>query len=206
MPISVSKPRQVYAQEDEGNTGQDPGQKDEQKQEQPLVVFIVVFLSGNQPVRIIDIIAIQIQGRRCRVLEMGSILPLFALDCVAVDGALAVAGYLAGGGLIHQRRFDDVVPAPYDVPLPLPAHAMGDFFVERHRNGIAPDQDREYDRPLDPVDGVIGEHRDERLLDTQFQHHPGNFRYIACAHHTISGGAPQGWMRFLLFVIVRYIL
>ena len=62
------------------------------------MVFVVVFLAGKQLVRIIDIIEIQVQGRRCRVLEMGSILPLFAVDRVAVDGAPVVAGYLTGGG------------------------------------------------------------------------------------------------------------
>lgn len=109
--ICLSKPRQVYAQENEGDASQDPRQEDDRKQEQPLVVFVVVFLAGKQLVRIIDIIEIQVQGRRCRVLEMGSVLPFFAFDCVAVDSAPVVAGYLTGGVLIHQRRFDDVVPA-----------------------------------------------------------------------------------------------
>ena len=62
MPICVSKPRQVYAQEDAGDAGQAPGQKDDRKQEQPLVVFLVALLTGKQLVRIIDIIKIQIQG------------------------------------------------------------------------------------------------------------------------------------------------
>ena len=174
MPISVSKPRQVYAQEDEGDAGQDPGQKDDRKQEQPLVVFVVVLLTGEQLVRIIDIIEIQVQGRRCRVLEMGNILPLFVCDRVSIDGAPVVAGYLARGVLVHQRRFDDVVPALCDVPFPFPADAVGHLFVERHRDGIAADQDGEYDCPFEPVDRIVGKHRDESLLDTQFQHLPGN--------------------------------
>ena len=174
MPICLSKPRQVHAQENEGDASQDPRQEDDRRQEQPLVVFIVVLLAGKQLVRIIDIIEIQVQGRRCRVLEMGSILPLFAVHCVAIDGAPVVAGYLAGGVLVHQRRFDGMAPAFCNVPLPLPADAVGDFFVQRHRDGIAADQDGEYDRPFKPVDGIVGKHRDERLLDTQFQHLPGN--------------------------------
>ena len=105
MPICISKPRQVYAQEGQSNAGQDPGQKDDWKQEQPLVIFVVVLLAGEQLVRIINIIEIQVQGRRCRVLEMGSILPLFAVHCVAIDGAPVVAGYLAGGVLVAMSRF-----------------------------------------------------------------------------------------------------
>ena len=177
--ICLSKPRQVYAQENEGDASQDPRQEDDRKQEQPLVVFVVVFLAGKQLVRIIDIIEIQVQGRRCRVLEMGSILPLFAVDRVAVDGAPVVAGYLTGGVLVHQRRLDDVVPALCDIPFPLPADAVGHLFVERHRDGIAADQDRKYDRPFEPVDRIIGKHRDESLLDTQFQHLHGNCRYFS---------------------------
>ena len=56
--ICLSKPRQVYAQENEGDASQDPRQEDDRKQEQPLVVFVVVFLAGKQLVRIIDIIAV----------------------------------------------------------------------------------------------------------------------------------------------------
>ena len=83
-------------------------------------------------------------------------------------------GYLAGGVLIHQGRFNDVVPALCDVSLPLPAHAVGHLFVERHRDGIAAYQDGEYNRPFEPVYRIVGKHRDESLLDTQFQHLPGN--------------------------------
>ena len=174
MPICPSKSRQVYTQENEGDAGQDPGQKDDRKQEQPLVVFVVVLLAGKQLVRIIDIIEIQVQGRCRWMLEIGGILPLLAVDCVTVGGVPVVAGYLAGGVLVRQSRFDDVVPALCDVPFPLPAHAMGDLFVQRHRDGIAADQDRKYDRPFEPVDRIIGKHRDESLLDTQFQHLPSN--------------------------------
>ena len=168
--------------EDEGKADQDPGQKNDRKQEQPLVVFIVVLLTGKQLVRIIDIIEIQIQGRCCRVLEMGSILPFFAFDCVAIDGAPVVARYLAGGVLIHQRRFHDVVPALCDVSFPFPADAVGHLFVERHRDGIAADQDGEYDCPFEPVDRIVGKHRDESLLDTQFQHLP---RHLLCSSYDI---------------------
>ena len=59
------------------------------------MVFIVVLLAGEQLAGIIDVIEIQVQGRRCRVLEMGNILPLFAVNRVTVDGAPVVAGYLA---------------------------------------------------------------------------------------------------------------
>ena len=149
------------------------------------MVFVVVLLAGKQLVRIIDIIEIQVQGRRCRVLEMGSILPLFVCDRVSIDGAPVVAGYLARGVLVHQRRFDDVVPALCDIPFPLPADAVGHLFVERHRDGIAADQDRKYDRPFEPVDGVIGKHRDESLLDTQFQHLHGNCRYFSYPSYDI---------------------
>ena len=48
------KSRQVHAQEDEGKAGQDPGQKNDRKQENRLVVFVVVFLTGKRLVRIID--------------------------------------------------------------------------------------------------------------------------------------------------------
>ena len=195
---SILKSRQVYAQENKGKAGQDPGQKNDWKQEQPLVVFIVVLLAGEQLAGIIDVIEIQVQGRRCRVLEMGNILPLFVCDRVSIDGAPVVAGYFTGGMLVHQRCFDDVAPAPGDVPLPLPADAVGHLFVERHCDGIAADQDGEYDRPFEPVDGIVGEHGGERLLDTQFQHLPPAVRSISCAHHTTFCGAPQGGMRFLL--------
>ena len=47
-------------QEDEGNTGQDPGQKDDREQEDRLVVFVVVLLAGKQLIGIINIIEIQI--------------------------------------------------------------------------------------------------------------------------------------------------
>ena len=182
---SILKSRQVYAQENKGKASQDPGQKNDRKQEQPLVVFIVVLLAGKQLVRIIDIIEIQVQGRRCRVLEMGNILPLFVCDRVSIDGAPVVAGYLAGGVLVHQRRFNDVVPALCDVPFSLPTDAVGHLFVERHRDGIAADQDRKHDRPFEPVDGVIGKHRDESLLDTQFQHLHGNCRYFSYPSYDI---------------------
>ena len=119
------------------------------------------------------------------MLEMGSILPFFAFDCVAIDGAPVVAGHLTGGVLIHQRRFDYVVPAFCDIPLPFPADAVGDFFVERHRDGIAADQDSEYDCPFEPVDRIIGKHRDESLLDTQFQHLHGNCRYFSYPSYDI---------------------
>ncbi len=174
---SILKSRQVYAQENKGKAGQDPGQKNDWKQEQPLVVFIVVLLAGEQLAGIIDVIEIQVQGRRCRVLEMGNILPLFAVNRVTVDGAPVVAGYLARGVLVHQRRFNDVVPALCDVPFPLPAHAVGRLFVQRNRDGIAADQDRKHDRPFEPVDGIVGKHRDESLLDTQFQHLPRHLLY-----------------------------
>ena len=149
------------------------------------MVFIVVLLAGKQLVRIIDIIEIQVQGRRFRVLEMGNILPLFVCNRVSIDGAPVVAGYLTGGVLVHQRRFNDVVPALCDVPFSLPAHAVGQLFVERHRNSIAADQNRKYDRPFNPVDGIIGKHRDERLLDTQFQHLHGNCRYFSYPSYDI---------------------
>ena len=84
MPICPSKSRQVYTQENEGDAGQDPGQKDDRKQEQPLVVFVVVLLAGKQLVRIIDIIEIQVQGRCRWMLEIGGILPLLAVDRVVV--------------------------------------------------------------------------------------------------------------------------
>ena len=131
------------------------------------MVFIVVFLARKQLVRIIDIIEIQVQRRRCRVLKMGNILPLFVCNRVSIDGAPVVAGHLTGGVLVHQRRFDDMAPALCDVPFSFPADAVGHLFVERHRDGIAPDQDRKHDRPFEPVDRVIGKHRDESLLDTQ---------------------------------------
>ena len=146
------------------------------------MVFIVVLLAGEQLVRIIDIIEIQVQRRRCRVLKMGNILPLFVCNRVSIDGAPVVAGHLTGGVLIHQRRFDDVVPAFCDVPFPFPAHAVGHLFVERHRDGIAADQNGEYDRPFEPVDRVIGKHRSESLLDTQFQHLP---RHLLCSSYDI---------------------
>ena len=104
----------------------------------------------------------------------------------------------AGGMLVRQSRFDDVVLALCDIPFPLPADAVEHLFVERHCDGIATDQDRKYDRPFEPVDGIVGKHRDESLLDTQFQHLPRQCRYISCAHHTIFGGTPQGRMRFLI--------
>lgn len=149
------------------------------------MVFIVVLLAGKQLVRIIDVIEIQVQGRRCRMLEMGNILPLFAFDCVAIDGAPVVARYLAGGMLVNQRRFHDMIPALCNVPFPFPAHAVGDFFVERRRDGIAADQDYKYDRPFEPIDRVIGKHRDESLLDTQFQHLHGNCRYFSYPSYDI---------------------
>ena len=40
--ICISKSRYIYPQENEGKAGQDPGQKDDRKQEQPLVVFISI--------------------------------------------------------------------------------------------------------------------------------------------------------------------
>ena len=138
------------------------------------MVFIVVFLTGEQLVGIIDVVEIQVQGRCRWMLEIGGILPLLTVDRVVVGGVPIIAGYFAGGMLVRQSRFDDVVPALCNVPFPLPADAVGDLFVERHRDGIAADQDGEYDRPFDPVDGIVGKHRDERLLDTQFQHLPGN--------------------------------
>ena len=105
------------------------------------MVFVVVLLAGKQLIGIIDVVEIQVQGRCRWMLKIGGILPLLAVDRV-------VAGYLAGGVLVCQRRLDDMVPALGDVPFPLPADAEGDFFVQRHRNGIAADQDGEYDRPF----------------------------------------------------------
>ncbi len=61
------------------------------------MVFVVVLLTGKQLVGIIDVVEIQVQGRRCWVLEMGNILPFFAFDCAAIDGTPVVAGYFAGG-------------------------------------------------------------------------------------------------------------
>ena len=107
------------------------------------MVFVVVLLAGKQLIGIIDVVEIQVQGRCRWMLKIGGILPLLAVDRV-------VAGYLAGGVLVCQRRLDDMVPALGDVPFPLPADAEGDFFVQRHRNGIAADQDGEYDRPFGP--------------------------------------------------------
>ena len=170
--MCFSKPRQVHAQKDEGNASQDPRQKDDRKQEDRLVVFVVVLLAGEQLVRIIDIVEIQVQRRRRWMLEIGGIPPFLAVDRVTVGGAPVVAGYLAGGVLVHQSRLDDMVPAPCDVPFFLPAYAIGDFFVERQREDIAPDQDHKYDRPFEPVDRIVGKHRSERLLDTQFPHLP----------------------------------
>ena len=172
--MCFSKPRQVHAQKDEGNASQDPRQKDDRKQEDRLVVFVVVLLTGEQLVRSIDIIEIQVQRRRRWMLEIGGISPFLAVNHVTVGGAPVVAGYLTGGMFVQQRGFDDMIPAPCDVPFFLPAHAIGDFFVERHRDGIAADQDRKYDRPFDPVDGIIGKYRSESLWDTQFLHLPGH--------------------------------
>ena len=149
------------------------------------MVFIVVFLAGEQLVGIIDIIEIPVLGRCCRMLEIGGILPLLAVDCVTVGGVPVVAGYLAGGVLVRQSRFDDVVPALGDVPFPLPAGTVGDLFVERQCDGIAADQDRKHDRPFEPVDRIVGKHRDESLLDTQFQHLHGNCRYFSYPSYDI---------------------
>ena len=84
MPICASKPRQVYAQEGQSNAGQDPGQKDDWKQEQPLVVFVVVLLTGKQLIGIIDVVEIQVQGRCRWMLEIGGVLPLLTVDRVVV--------------------------------------------------------------------------------------------------------------------------
>ena len=138
------------------------------------MVFVVVLLTGKQLIGIIDVVEIQVQGRCRWMLEIGGVLPLLTVDRVVVGSVPIIAGYLAGGVLIHQGRFNDVVPALCDVSLPLPAHAVGHLFVERHRDGIAADQDGEYNRPFEPVDRIVGKHRDESLLDTQFQHLPGN--------------------------------
>lgn len=161
------------------------------------MVFVVVLLTGKQLVRIINIIEIQVQGRCRWMLEIGGVLPLLAADRVVVGSVPVVAGHFAGGMLVRQRCFDDVAPALCDIPLPFPADAVGHLFVERHRNGIAADQDRKYDRPFEPVDRVIGKHRDESLLDTQFQHLHGNCG-TSLIHHTIFGGAPQGRMILLM--------
>ena len=60
------------------------------------MVFVVVLLTGKQLVGIIDVVEIQVQGRRCWVLEMGNILPFFAFDCAAIDGTPVVAGSPVG--------------------------------------------------------------------------------------------------------------
>ena len=146
------------------------------------MVFVVVLLTGEQLVRIIDIIEIQVQGRCRWMLEIGGILPLLAVDRVVVGSVPILAGYFTGGVLVRQRRFDDVVPALCDVPFPFPADAVGHLFVERHRDGIAADQDGEYDCPFEPVDRIVGKHRDESLLDTQFQHLP---RHLLCSSYDI---------------------
>lgn len=78
------------------------------------MIFIVVLLAGKQLVGIIDIIEIQVQGRRSRMFEMGSILPLFAVNRVTVGGVPIIAGHLADGMLVRQSRFDDM--APWDSP------------------------------------------------------------------------------------------
>ena len=119
------------------------------------------------------------------MLEIGGILPLLTVDRVVVGGVPIIAGYFAGGMLVRQSRFDDVVPALCNVPFPLPADAVGDLFVERHRDGIAADQDGEYDCPFEPVDRIVGKHRDESLLDTQFQHLHGNCRYFSYPSYDI---------------------
>ena len=177
--------RQIHAKEDEDNTGQEPGQKKGREQEDRFVIFVVVLLAGEQFVRIIDIIEIQPQGRQCWMLKTGSILPFLAVNRVTVGGVPIVAGYLAGGMLVHQGRFDDVSPALGDVPFPLPTDAVEDFFVQRQRDSIAPDQNRKHDRPFKPVDRFISKHRDESLLDTQFQHLHGNCWYFSYLSYDI---------------------
>ena len=59
------------------------------------MVFVVVLLTGEQLVRIIDIIEIQVQGRCRWMLEIGGILPLLAVDRVVV-GRGTIPGYSAG--------------------------------------------------------------------------------------------------------------
>ena len=61
------------------------------------VVFVVVLLTGEQLVRIIDIIEIQVQGRCRWMLEIGGILPLLAVDRVVVG---SVANH---SGILHRR-------------------------------------------------------------------------------------------------------
>ena len=119
------------------------------------------------------------------MLKIGGVLPLLSVHRVVVGGVPIIAGYFAGGMLVRQSRFDDVVPALCDVPFPFPADAVGHLFVERHRDGIAADQDREYDCPFEPVDRIVGKHRDESLLDTQFQHLHGNCRYFSYPSYDI---------------------
>ena len=64
------------------------------------------------------------------MLKIGGIPPFLAVNCVTVGGAPVAAGYLTGGMFVQQRGFDDMIPAPCDVPFFLPAYAIGDFFVE----------------------------------------------------------------------------
>ena len=83
------------------------------------MVFVVVLLTGEQLVRIIDIIEIQVQGRCRWMLEIGGILPLLAVDRVVVGSVPIIAGYFTGGVLVRQRRFDG--PCSLRCPVSVPS-------------------------------------------------------------------------------------
>ena len=65
--------RRLHTQKGKDDQSQNPGQEDDRQKKQSLVVLIVVFITGKEFTGIVDVVEIQIQGRRGRVLEIGSV-------------------------------------------------------------------------------------------------------------------------------------
>ena len=104
------------------------------------------------------------------MLEIGSVPTLLALERITVGSVPVVVAHIPGWPFLHDRRFDDVVSAPGDVPFALPAHTVGESPIQRDRDKIPSDQDGKYQRPFEPVDGIVCKHMDQCLSDAHIGH------------------------------------
>ena len=89
-----------------------------------------------------------------------------------------------------SRNLHDFVDRTYQAGLVIQNYheVIQKWGLEERNIAIAPPgwlETQPYDRPFEPVDRVIGEHRDESLLDTQFQHLHGNCRYFSYPSYDI---------------------
>lgn len=98
--------RRLHTQKGKDDQSQNPGQEDDRQKKQSLVVLIVVFITGKEFTGIVDVVEIQIQGRRGRVLEIGSVPTLLALERITVGSVPVVVAHIPGWPFLHDRRFE----------------------------------------------------------------------------------------------------